>query len=267
MTNPEFEAQVAAAEAYEDLFVPALFREWAPRVAAAAALGPGDQVLDVACGTGILARTAAALVSPGGVVTGVDLNPGMLTVAARLASGIRWQQGTAEALPFPDQVFDAVVSQFGLMFFPDRVGAIREMGRVLTRGGRLAVAVWDSLTNTPAFAAEVALLERTAGADAANALRLPFVLGDRQELARLFASAGLPAAKISTHPGTGRFPSIRTMVEADLRGWMPLVGIVLDDELIETILVEAETALARFRASDGSVVFETPAHIVVSRKP
>lgn len=267
MTESELERQTAGAGAYEALFVPALFQEWAPRVANAAQLRPGDRVLDVACGTGILARTAAARVGPGGSVTGLDINPGMLAVAARQAPGIRWQQGTADRLPFPDAAFDAVVSQFGLMFFPDRVAAIREMVRVLTGGGRLAVAVWDALDHSPGFAAEVRLLERTAGAEAANALRLPFVLGNPRELAELFAAAGLPNAAVSTHAGTARFPSIRTMVEADLRGWMPLVGIVLDDALIESILAEAETDLARFRTSDGRAEFASPALIVTAPKP
>jgi ubiquinone/menaquinone biosynthesis C-methylase UbiE len=118
-----------------------LFEEWAPRVCKAAALLPGNKILDVACGTGVLAREAARCVQPGGMVTGLDRNEVMLTVARRVAPGIEWRQGRAEALPFPDGSFDAVVSQFGLMFFEDREGALREMWRVLKPGGRLAVAV------------------------------------------------------------------------------------------------------------------------------
>jgi ubiquinone/menaquinone biosynthesis C-methylase UbiE len=87
-------------------------------------------VLDVACGTGILASEASARVGPNGYVAGVDPNPGMLAVAARIAPSIEWRKGTAELLPYPDQSFDAVVSQFGLMFFIDRHQALREMLRV-----------------------------------------------------------------------------------------------------------------------------------------
>ena len=126
-------------------------------------------------------------------------------------------RGAAESLPFPDQSFDAVVSQFGLMFFMDRRQALREMLRVLAPGGRLVVAVWDSLETMPAYAAEVALLEQTAGRQAADALRAPFVLGNRQHLATLFSEAGVDSPEITTHHGTAQFPSIRTMVEADLR--------------------------------------------------
>jgi SAM-dependent methyltransferase len=264
MSETEFQRQIEAATAFETLFVPALFQEWAPRVSAAARLKAGDRVLDVACGTGVLAREARVRVGPGGSVTGLDLNPGMLAVAERLAPEIRWRQGDAGNLPFQASSFDVVVSQFGLMFFPDRVGAIREMARVLTPAGRLAVAVWDSLERTPAYAAEVALVERMAGPDAAAALRFPFCLGDTGQLAELFSAAGFPAAVVSTHTGTGHFPSIRIMVEADLRGWLPLVGITLENGLIEDILGQAETALAPYRQADGTVAFDAPAHIVAA---
>lgn len=71
----------------------------------------------------------------------------MLAVARQLEPAVDWREGFAESLPFPDESFDAVVSQFGLMFFTDRRQALREMLRVLVPGGRLAVAVWDSLEN------------------------------------------------------------------------------------------------------------------------
>ena len=204
--------QIEAAEAYEELLVPALFGEWAPRVAAAAGLQPGQSVLDVACGTGVLAREAAALVGESGVV-GLDRDPGMLTIASRLAPGVSWGTGEAESLPFPDRRFDRVISQFGLMFFFDRRQALREMLRVLAPNGRLAIAVWDSLANTPAYASEVELLSRFAGREAADALRAPFALGDRDELVRLLEAAGVGAVTVTTNQGTARFPSVRSMVK------------------------------------------------------
>ena len=264
MTASELQRQTDAATAYQNLFVPALFQEWAPRVCSAARLKAGDRVLDVACGTGVLAREAAARIGPGGRVTGLDLNPGILAVAQRMAPDIEWRLGDASSLPFEASGFDAVVSQFGLMFFPDRVGALREMMRVLAPGGRLAVAVWDALENTPGYAAEVSLVERMAGSGAADALRFPFALGDPAMLIELCSAAGVSGAGVTTHTGTGRFPSIRTMVEAELRGWLPLVGIKLEDELIERILTEAETALAPYRQADGTVAFETPVHIITA---
>ena len=183
MSESTSQAHIDAAHAYEALFVPALFKQWAPKVAGAADIQPGQRVLDVACGTGILAREVALRTGSTGAVIGIDPNPGMVAVAKQLAPSIEWREGVAESLPFPDQSFDAVVSQFGLMFFTDQRQALREMLRVLAPGGRLAVAVWDSLDSMPAYASEVVLLEHTAGRQAADALRMPFVLGNRKHLA------------------------------------------------------------------------------------
>jgi len=262
MNDTDLQEQIAAAEAYEALHVPALFRQWPPRLLDAVTIDSGCRLLDVACGTGILAREAAQRVGAAGNVAGIDPGRGMLEVAKRVAPAVEWQEGIAESLPYPEQSFDVVVSQFGLMFFSDRHKALREMLRVLVPGGTFAIAVWDSLENSDAYPVEVDLLERLAGRDAADALRAPFVLGDKSELTELFESAGATSVRIATHTGTARFPSIRTMVEADLRGWLPVMGVVLDEEQIGRILAEAETALEAYVAENGQVVFDSPAHIV-----
>jgi SAM-dependent methyltransferase len=253
MTDPALQAQIDAATAHEDLFVPALFREWAPRVVAAAQLQPGQRVIDVACGTGVLAREAASCVGAAGSVVGLDANVGMLMVARRLAPGVEWREGMGEVLPYPDRSFKAVVSQFGLIFFADRREAVCEVLRVLAPGGRPAVAVWNCLDNTPGYAAEVALLERIAGR-----------LGDRKELVRLFASGGLAAVGITMHHGTAKFPSLRSMVEGDLRGWLPVMGVALVEDQIKRMIEEAEHALSAFVTTERTVEFDAPAHIVTA---
>jgi SAM-dependent methyltransferase len=275
--------QVAGARAYDALFVPSLIGVYAPIVADAAGLGPGDHVLDVACGTGVLTREVAARVGQGGRVAGLDASAGMLAVARERAEAapesaaaggrgadgasrapIEWHHGVAESLPFPDRHFDAVVCQFGLMFFPDRRAAIREMRRVLRPGGRIAIAVWDGLPAIAAFAAEVALFQRVAGRAAADALRAPFTLGDRATLTRVAIEGGLEAPAVETHTATARFPSARVLVEADLRGWLPIMGVSLSEAVIEATLAEADDALAPYVATapDGSVSFPTSAHVV-----
>ncbi len=260
------EEQVAAAQAYEDLHVPALFQQWVEPLLDAARIKPGQRVLDVACGTGVLARAAALRVGPEGSVAGVDVGAGMLAVAKCLEPTVQWRQGNAESLAYADESFDAVVSQFGLMFFADRHSALREMLRVLIPGGTLAVAVWDSLENSAAYPIEVALLEHIAGTAAADALRAPFVLGEQNLLLSLFEDAGAESVSITSRSGTARFPSVRTMVEADLRGWLPVMGVELSEDTVQCILEQAETALREYVTPSGQVVFDSPVHIITGSK-
>lgn len=266
MREPGMDEEIAGARAYEALHVPSLFGQWCPRLMDAAEVEAGHRVLDVACGTGVLARAAAARVGTAGTVAGVDPGRGMLAVAEELAPGIEWKEGSAESLPFPDETFDAVVSQFGMMFFADRSRAVKEMLRVLKPGGRFAVAVWESLERSEAYPLSVELLDRMAGAAAADALRAPFVLGDREALKALFEEAGAESVTVETRNGTANFPSVRTMVEADLRGWLPVMSVHLEEDLIQAILEEAETVLAQYVTEDGRVVFNTQAHVVTGMR-
>lgn len=266
MNQTPMQTQIDAANAYEALMVPALFARKAVEVADAAKLAAGERVLDVACGTGMLSREAAARVGAAGFVAGLDRNEGMLHVAKQLAPQIEWHCGIAESLPFPDQSFDAVVSQFGLMFFQDRAGAIREVLRVLRPSGRFAIAVWNSLANIPAYAIETRLLEQMAGSKAAEAVSAPFVLGNRDDLLKLFKDAGAPPTEITTTRSQAMFPSVKVMLEADLRGWLPMAGVVLSEETIKRILEAAERDLAKYVAADGTVSFECSALIVTGKK-
>lgn len=254
-----------AAEVYEAFFVPALFGDWAGPVADAAGLAPGQRVLDVACGTGVLARAAAARVGPGGAVVGLDRNAGMLAVARRQAPGIEWREGLAESLPFEAASFDAVVSQFGLMFFQDRDRALGEMWRVLRPGGRLAVAVWDALERTPGYAAMTALLQRLFGDAAADALRAPYALGEAGALAALFARAGIAGARVETREGEARFPSVESWVHTDVKGWT--LADLIDEAQYRALQRAAPAALRAFVQADGTVRFRHGAHVVTAVKP
>lgn len=248
-----------AAEIYEEFFVPALFRQWAPVVADAAGVTAGQRVLDVACGTGVLAREAAGR---GAAVTGLDRNEGMLAMAGRMAPSVAWKAGRAEQLPFPDAGFDAVASQFGLMFFDDRAQAVREMRRVLKPGGRLAIAVWDRLESSPGYAAMAALLERLFGSRIAGELHAPFALGDSVALRSLFVEAGMSDVAVAMRRGTARFPSIEAWVRTDVKGWT--LADLIDDEQLALLQREAAVALRPYTTADGAVAFETPALIVTA---
>lgn len=253
------------AEVYDEMFVPALFRQWGEIVTQAAGIGPGQRVLDVACGTGVLALAAAARVGSDGAVAALDANDGMLDVARRKTSTIEWRSGRAEALPFDDASFDAVVSQFGMMFFDDPVAALREMTRVLRSGGRLAVAVWDSLERSPGYATLAALLLRAFGDRVADAFRAPFVLGNRERLLALCAEAGIENAAVTAHSGAVRFVSIDVLVSAE-RACVWTLGGLLDDAQFARLRGEAEIALRPFVGSDGAIAFDVPALIVTAGK-
>jgi len=258
------QVSTSAADVYEEFFLPALFEQWASRLAERAHLRSGEKVLDVACGTGVLARAAIQYVGPSGKIVGLDRNDGMLSVARRKAPQIEWRQGRAEALPFAADDFDAVMSQFGLMFFDDRRAAIREMSRVLRPGGRLVLAVWDTLENTPGYAAVTELLQGLFGEEVAGALRAPYALGDREALRALLGEGGIRDAEITTHEGTARFPSIDAWVHTDVKGWT--LADMIDDSQYARLLEEARFALRRFVDGQGAVSFPAPAHIVVSTK-
>jgi SAM-dependent methyltransferase len=201
----------------------------------------------------------------GGSVVGLDRNEGMLAVARRVAPAVEWRPGMVEALPFADRAFDAVVSQFGLMFFEDPAVALKEMWRVLRPGGRLAVAVWDVLDHAPGYAAMVALLQRLFGDRIADQLRAPFALGDPEALRSLFAKAGISGVAIRTQDGTARFPSLEAWVRTDVKGWT--LADLIDDAQYRTLLREAEEDLGPYVGRDSAVAFRCPAHIASATKP
>lgn len=255
----------SAAEIYDEFFVPALFGEWAGPLCDAVGIKPGDAVLDVACGTGATTREAAARNRPNGRVAGLDRNSGMLAVAQAKAPSIEWFESMAEDMPFDDNSFDSVLCQFGLMFFEDPVQALQEMRRVLRPGGRIALSVWDSAGNSPGYAEMIALIDEMFGTVAADALRAPFVLGDRAALRAVLDKAGLQGARLAICSGNARFASIRDWVRMDVRGWT--LADLIDDAGFEELVAKAEERMVRFAASDGSVTFPAPAHIAVWTHP
>jgi ubiquinone/menaquinone biosynthesis C-methylase UbiE len=148
-------------------------------------------VLDVGCGTGVVARLAAGQVGPGGTVAGLDPNPGMLAVARSVAPpelGIEWHQASAESMPLPDEAFDVVLCQMSLQFMADRPQALREMRRVLAGGGRIALNVPGPAG--PPFAILTDAMARHLGDPAAGFIRTVFSLHDEAELAALLREAG-----------------------------------------------------------------------------
>lgn len=181
-----------AAEAYERYVARYILGPWAPLLVDAAQIAAGESVLDVACGTGVVARIAAERVGPKGRVTGIDLNPGMIAIARSLPiSGttlMAWLERSALDLGVPDESIDAVLCQQGLQFFPDKPLAMREMRRVLRTGGRLALSVWNNIGRYNQAVGDA--LARFVSDEVAARFCASRQAPTREELQRLAAEAG-----------------------------------------------------------------------------
>jgi ubiquinone/menaquinone biosynthesis C-methylase UbiE len=259
-----FQLSVAAAEAYEARFVPALFAEWAPRLVELAGVAPGQAVLDVACGTGIVARTAADALRGEGRVVGLDLNEAMLAVARRVRPDLEWRQGDAAALPFPDRAFDAVLCQMALMFFPDRGRALGEMRRVVAPGGTVAVVVPGQLASQPAWGPFVAMVARHAGPEAVSLLSTYWACGDLEQLRTLVESAGLEVIATRTRLGTARFESVDAFVATEVES-TPLIDRI-SQAVYARIREEAREVLRAFTTPAGAIEAPLEGHLVAARR-
>jgi ubiquinone/menaquinone biosynthesis C-methylase UbiE len=259
-----FQISMAAAELYESRFVPALFAEWAPHLVDLAGVRPGQAVLDVACGTGIVARTVADRLGGAGRVVGLDLNRAMLTVARRVRPDIEWREGDVAAIPFPDGTYDVVLCQMALMFFPDRAGALREMRRVAVAGSTVAIVVPAHLPAQPAYAPFVDMVTRHAGPDAASLLGAYFACGDLGPLTSLVESAGLSVTATRTRLGRVKFDSVDEFVAAEVES-TPLGGRIGPD-VHASIRAGAREVLRPFLTPSGHLEVPLAGHLVAGRR-
>jgi 2-polyprenyl-3-methyl-5-hydroxy-6-metoxy-1,4-benzoquinol methylase len=190
------------AETYDTYFVPAIFEPWSRELINRAQIWKGDRVLDVACGTGIVACRIAAR---GSAVTGLDIAPDKLARAQQRAAdegvSVKWLEGSVEALPFRQPAFELVTCQQGLQFVTDRALAVREMRRVIVPGGRVVVATWCPIEQQGPYAAIEAV--------APGALANVFSLGDAAALNKLLVDAKFFAVQVETVTRQVRMPDPR----------------------------------------------------------
>jgi ubiquinone/menaquinone biosynthesis C-methylase UbiE len=212
MTQQAFDRNYggSAPENYERYFVPSISAPLAEALIRSADLHPGQRVLDVACGTGTVAKLAAGQVGGSGRVAGLDVNPGMLAVARATAPpqlGIDWYETSAEAIPLADGAFDVALCQLGLQFIPDKPRALREVRRVLAPGGRIVLNVPGP--TPPLFAALADSLGRHIEPRAAAFVDVVFSLHDEQQLRELVGSAGFHDVDVQTARTTLALPPAR----------------------------------------------------------
>jgi SAM-dependent methyltransferase len=254
-----------AADAYQAHLVPAIFGPWAPVVVGAARLRPGGRVLDVACGTGAVAREAARCLGVRGAVVGLDNNPAMLAVARSVPVSpgppVEWREADAMSMPFADASFDVVLCQLGLQYFPDRRAALREMYRVLVPGGRVVLLVWQSIEHSPGFAVLAEALERHVGTPAATIMRAPFVFGDPEEVRAAVAGVGYQDVSVRGAIGTVRFQSAKHFVQYQVAG-SPLAAPVSEatDDARDALTRDVNAAMQPYESDEG-LAFPIAAHL------
>jgi len=208
----------SAPELYQRYLVPAITIKWAEDIVGRVQPRAGENVLDVACGTGVVARVVSKRMAKGHV-TGLDLNRGMLAVARTLpgeGAAIDWIEGSALDLPFPAAEFDLVLCQLGLQFFPDQKRALREMRRVLTPSGRIAVSVYSPIERTPGANAFVLALDRVLGPTASKIKRGEHSFNAPAELQGLLIDAGFAKVEVQTVVQQIAFPSVLDYVSFQL---------------------------------------------------
>jgi ubiquinone/menaquinone biosynthesis C-methylase UbiE len=246
-----------AAELYECYAVRYFMGPWAPRLVARAALQPGERVLDLACGTGLVARLAAPQVRPTGTVMGLDLNAGMLNVARSLppppGASVTWIEGSAEAMDLADASFEVILCQQGFQFFPDKPAALREMHRVLVPGGRVLLSVWKSAG--PYNLAVGEALERHVGVETATRYRAQRVAPGAAELHRLLVEGGFREVHVRPSVMTIWLPRIEEFVLCHLSS-MPVAGAIsaLGEERPAALARQVSTALQSYADGDGVAV-------------
>jgi ubiquinone/menaquinone biosynthesis C-methylase UbiE len=239
---------------YERWLVGPLFRPWAEMTLEEVRVSPDDRILDIACGTGIVARLASERLGDAGHVVGVDLSPDMLAVARALAPDVDWREGNASALPLRDgEQFDVVVCQQGLQFFPDRPAAAAQMRRALAKGGRLAVATWRSDDEIPFLRELRCVAERHLG----PIMDPRYGFGDADALEQLLRDAGFEGVRARTVSRIIRFQDGAPFLRLNAMAFvgMSTASKEMDEQerkrVLDAIVSESEPVLQRHTDESG----------------
>jgi ubiquinone/menaquinone biosynthesis C-methylase UbiE len=267
-----WQMQAGGPETYERIMVPVWMADWADDLIQAGEVVPGKKVLDVACGTGIVARRAAGLVGPRGRIAGLDANEGMLCVAGKCAEReccpqIEWHRGDVCDMPFLPGEFDTVLCQQGLQFFPDKPGALRVMARVLAPGGRLALCVWGRFESAP----HVVILSDILGRYLGNAATAMFMaacsLADNAELRTLVQNAGFTGVHIRSAVKVARHPSLVEFLPAYLSIFPIAADIAaLPEDQRARMFSDIAAAMSNLVDDDG-LAMPTENHILTAVVP
>ncbi|HEY7414063.1 MAG TPA: class I SAM-dependent methyltransferase [Ktedonobacteraceae bacterium] len=262
MTHP-----LSWADKYEQELIPAIFDPWSHSTIATAEPQKGEYVLDVACGTGVVARNIASYLGPQGKVVGLDSNPEMLATARSLPSPsgatIQWIEGFAQRLPFARATFDITLCQGGLQFISDQHAALQEMYRVLKPGGRIVLMIFREIQYAPAFAILAETIASYAAPLMIQSIMTPFTLGDADAVQALVEKVGFQQISIHQETREMHFPSAEKFVRARLQGTYH--HDTVDDQMLARAIKEGGAALRPYEVN-GELVFPMAGYLLLAYK-
>ena len=260
MAKETFQLRGDAASIYEEQKVPAMFAPLAGATLDAVKLSPNDCILDVACGTGIVARKIRERIGPEARIVGADLNEGMIETARSLSDPVsescEWYVAPVDHLPFGDGEFTRVFCQQGFQFFPDGLAALKEMKRVLKKDGEAVITVWKE--PSPFFVALSQSIKRHVGSDESTQSLAPFTYDNHanfESLAEQAGFAGFARQELTVNRTIGR---PETAIEKEILG--NTVGPAVQakgHEVMQCIVMEVTQALPAYLQGENLVVPQT----------
>ena len=264
--HEHWQMDASAPELYERYLVPAITSVWADDLLDRMRPNGEESVLDIACGTGVVARLLQQRGHVGRLV-GIDLNAAMLAVARRKSTSIEWVEGSALDLPFEAGRFDVVLCQLGLQFFPDRHRALREMARVLKPDGRAGLSVYGAIERTPAAHTFVQALDKILGTESSRTKRAEHLSCGANEVGDWVRRAGFEVVDVATVRKRISFPSMLDYVRFQLAA-TPMAALLKDkdtqerERLIVSIADDAASRVGSFMQPGGKLTFPQESFVV-----
>jgi ubiquinone/menaquinone biosynthesis C-methylase UbiE len=253
-------------EFYEPVMVPLWFGRWAEALVESADLQRSETVLDVACGTGVTTRLAKAAVGQEGRVAGLDINASMLAKAREIAGAtdIEWIESDVVDIGLTSDTYDAILSQHGYHYFPDKPEALKEFRRLLKTGGRLAFSIWDG--HSPYTTALCAAVERHISVEVAAKQRAQRQTPTADALRSELTVAGFKNVNVLRQELTITVPRAAEFVPLHLAS-MPIAGafMALDDHSKEALIKDVSDAMAPFEQG-STLVYPDAVHVVLGWK-
>ena len=267
MSLPKYAMNQASFPAmYERELVGRLFKPFAEITLDKIGVAPGDRLLDIACGTGVVARAARERIGPSATIVAVDISSDMLEIARNIEPSVDWREGDAAALPVgSNEQFDVVICHQGLQFVADKGAAAAEMRRVLRRGGRSAVAAWCSDDEIPFFRDLRLVAERHLGPISDQR----YGFGDAAALEDLLGGAGLTGVRVTRATHTVRMDNGATLVRMNAMALVGMSsgGVTLDEgerqRMLERIVQESQPVLDAF-SSRGVTAFDIATNLATA---